>query len=185
MSQATLSHLNTVGRLAEKLGQPKSRVEYLLPTRWHRQLDSPENIFGFQIGDFNNGTMSGDTATENSDDGFQIGGPGPSGGDGFNLSNTATFGSNVSTDNTAQGYNIEGTPQTGKDTNTGSVSPRRNETSGRDHWSRAMSIFLSGGGLKMGQVVDATNPCGEHPVERTMDSNCLLAVIYRRFGIDT
>jgi len=56
---------------------------------------------------------------------------------------------------------------------------------GRDHWSKAMSIFLAGGGLRMGQVVGATNPRGEHPVERTMDSNCLLATIYRRFGIDT
>lgn len=56
---------------------------------------------------------------------------------------------------------------------------------GRDHWSKAMSIFLAGGGLKMGQVVGATNPRGEYPVERVMDSNCLLATIYRRFGIDT
>jgi len=56
---------------------------------------------------------------------------------------------------------------------------------GRDHWSRAMSIFLAGGGLNMGQVVGATNSRGEHPVERMMDSNCLLATIYRRFGIDT
>lgn len=56
---------------------------------------------------------------------------------------------------------------------------------GRDHWSKAMSIFLAGGGLKMGQVIGATNPRGEHPIERTMDSNCLLATIYRRFGIDT
>ncbi len=56
---------------------------------------------------------------------------------------------------------------------------------GRDHWSQAMSVFLAGGGLKMGQVVGATNPRGEHPIERAMDSNCLLATIYRRFGIDT
>lgn len=56
---------------------------------------------------------------------------------------------------------------------------------GRDHWPRAMSIFLAGGGLKMGQVIGATNPRGEFPVRRTMDSNCLLATIYRRFGIDT
>lgn len=56
---------------------------------------------------------------------------------------------------------------------------------GRDHWSRAMSIFLAGGGLQMGKVVGATNARGEHPVERMMDSNCLLATIYRRFGIDT
>ena len=56
---------------------------------------------------------------------------------------------------------------------------------GRDHWSQAMSVFLSGGGLKMGQVIGATNRRGEEPVERIMNSNCLLATIYRRFGIDT
>jgi uncharacterized protein (DUF1501 family) len=55
---------------------------------------------------------------------------------------------------------------------------------GRDHWPRAMSVFLSGGGLRMGQVIGATNPRGEHPVNRPMDSNNLLATIYRRFGID-
>ncbi|MEK6258340.1 MAG: DUF1501 domain-containing protein [Planctomycetota bacterium] len=56
---------------------------------------------------------------------------------------------------------------------------------GRDHWSRAMSVFLAGGGLKMGQVIGATNSKAEEPVERRMDSNCLLATIYHRFGIDT
>ena len=56
---------------------------------------------------------------------------------------------------------------------------------GRDHWPRAMSVLLDGGGLKMGQVIGATNSRAEEPVERIMDSNCLLATIYRRFGIDT
>jgi hypothetical protein len=56
---------------------------------------------------------------------------------------------------------------------------------GRDHWCRAMSIFLAGGGLKMGQVIGATNSRGEDPSERVMNSNCLLATIYKRFGIDT
>ena len=55
---------------------------------------------------------------------------------------------------------------------------------GRDHWPRAMSVFLSGGGLRMGQVIGSTNSKGEHPVEKPMDSNTLLATIYRRFGID-
>jgi hypothetical protein len=48
-----------------------------------------------------------------------------------------------------------------------------------------MSIFLAGGGLKMGQVIGSTNARGEEPRHRAMDSNCLLATIYRRFGIDT
>jgi hypothetical protein len=56
---------------------------------------------------------------------------------------------------------------------------------GRDHWPRAMSVFLAGGGLKMGQVVGATNPRGEEPARRAMNSNCLLATIYHQFGIDT
>ncbi|QDU27968.1 hypothetical protein ETAA8_30600 [Anatilimnocola aggregata] len=56
---------------------------------------------------------------------------------------------------------------------------------GRDHWSKAMSVLLAGGGLQMGQVIGKTSAKAEEPVERRMDSNCLLATIYRRFGIDT
>jgi uncharacterized protein (DUF1501 family) len=56
---------------------------------------------------------------------------------------------------------------------------------GRDHWSRAMSVLVAGGGLQMGQVIGATSAKAEEPVERAMDSNCLLATIYRRFGVDT
>jgi hypothetical protein len=55
---------------------------------------------------------------------------------------------------------------------------------GRDHWPRAMSVLLAGGGLRMGQVVGATNAQGEEPSVRAMNSNCLLATIYHRFGID-
>lgn len=55
---------------------------------------------------------------------------------------------------------------------------------GRDHWPRAMSVFLSGGGLKMGQAVGTTNSRGEEPSRRGMDSNCLLATLYHRFGVD-
>jgi uncharacterized protein (DUF1501 family) len=56
---------------------------------------------------------------------------------------------------------------------------------GRDHWASAMSVLLAGGGLKMGQVIGATSAKAEEPIERAMDSNCLLATLYRRFGIDT
>ena len=56
---------------------------------------------------------------------------------------------------------------------------------GRDHWPQAMSVLLAGGGLRTGQVIGATNKRAEEPVERIMDSNCLLATIYDRFGIDT
>ncbi len=55
---------------------------------------------------------------------------------------------------------------------------------GRDHWPRAMSVLAAGGGLKMGQVIGATNRKAEEPTVRAMDSNCLLATLYERFGID-
>ena len=48
-----------------------------------------------------------------------------------------------------------------------------------------MSIFLSGGGLKMGQVIGETNARGEDPAQRMMNSNCLLSTIYHRFGVNT
>ncbi|MEO1994900.1 MAG: DUF1501 domain-containing protein [Planctomycetaceae bacterium] len=56
---------------------------------------------------------------------------------------------------------------------------------GRDHWADAMTIFVAGGGLQMGQVIGATSRRGEYPVKRIMDSNCLLATIYHKFGFDT
>jgi uncharacterized protein (DUF1501 family) len=55
---------------------------------------------------------------------------------------------------------------------------------GRDHWPRAMSVFLAGGGFRTGQVIGATNPKAEEPVKRIMNSNCLLASIYSRLGIN-
>jgi uncharacterized protein (DUF1501 family) len=55
---------------------------------------------------------------------------------------------------------------------------------GRDHWPGAMSIFLSGGGMQMGQVIGATDSKAAAPVDRIMNSNCLLATIYQKFGID-
>jgi hypothetical protein len=55
---------------------------------------------------------------------------------------------------------------------------------GRDHWPGAQSALLSGGGLRMGQVVGATNAKGEYPRERPLTPQDLLATIYRHLGID-
>jgi uncharacterized protein (DUF1501 family) len=55
---------------------------------------------------------------------------------------------------------------------------------GRDHWPQAYSALLSGGGLKVGQVVGATNARGEHPATRPYSPQDLLATIYRHLGID-
>jgi hypothetical protein len=54
---------------------------------------------------------------------------------------------------------------------------------GREHWARSMSVFLAGGGLRMGQVVGATNSRGEEPRDRPLTPNDLQATLYRHLGI--
>ncbi|MGE5191213.1 MAG: DUF1501 domain-containing protein [Deltaproteobacteria bacterium] len=63
-------------------------------------------------------------------------------------------------------------------TQTGVLQP------GRDHWPQAMSVLVSGGGLKMGQVVGSTNSKGEHPKDRPLTPNDLWATVFRHLGID-
>jgi uncharacterized protein (DUF1501 family) len=55
---------------------------------------------------------------------------------------------------------------------------------GRDHYPAAMSVLVSGGGMPTGQVIGSTNKKGEHPQDRPLDPNDLLATIYRHLGID-
>lgn len=55
---------------------------------------------------------------------------------------------------------------------------------GRDHWPQAYSALVSGGGLRMGQVVGATNSKAEYPTERPYTPQDLLATVYRHLGID-
>ncbi len=55
---------------------------------------------------------------------------------------------------------------------------------GRDHWPRAMSILVSGGGMRTGQVIGATNSKGEEPVERPLTPNDLWATVYQHLGVD-
>ena len=55
---------------------------------------------------------------------------------------------------------------------------------GRDHWPNAMSVLVSGGGLKMGQVVGSTNSKGEHPQDRPLTPCDLWATVFRHLGID-
>jgi uncharacterized protein (DUF1501 family) len=56
---------------------------------------------------------------------------------------------------------------------------------GRDHWPDAMSVLLAGGGLRMGQVIGATNSRGEYPAQRPLTPRDILATVYRHLGIDT
>lgn len=54
---------------------------------------------------------------------------------------------------------------------------------GREHWARTMSVFLSGGDLRMGQAIGSSGPKGDEPVERPLSPNDLLATWYRCLGV--
>jgi hypothetical protein len=55
---------------------------------------------------------------------------------------------------------------------------------GRDHWPNAMSMLVSGGGMRTGQIIGATNARGEYPVDRQLSPNDLWATVYRHLGIE-
>lgn len=55
---------------------------------------------------------------------------------------------------------------------------------GRDHWPQAMSVLVSGGGLKMGQVIGSTNSRGEVPKDRPLVPNDLWATVLQHLRVD-
>jgi uncharacterized protein (DUF1501 family) len=55
---------------------------------------------------------------------------------------------------------------------------------GRDHWPRAGSMLFAGGGIRTGQVIGATDPRGEDPVDRRVGPEDFLATLYEHLGID-
>jgi hypothetical protein len=63
-------------------------------------------------------------------------------------------------------------------------TPRINPQAGRDHWPGAMSILYAGGGLKMGQVIGATDAKAERPISKPVTPGCVLATMYHVLGID-
>lgn len=54
---------------------------------------------------------------------------------------------------------------------------------GREHWARSMSLLVSGGGLRMGQVIGSTDSTGEAPKEHPLTPNDLLATWYHALGV--
>jgi uncharacterized protein (DUF1501 family) len=63
-------------------------------------------------------------------------------------------------------------------------TPKVNPTAGRDHWSTAGVALLAGGGLRVGQVVGATNPLGEYVIDHPVTPQDLAATIYTVLGIN-
>ncbi len=63
-------------------------------------------------------------------------------------------------------------------------TPRVNGSGGRDHWPGSMAAMLAGGGLKMGQVVGATDRKAERPSERALHPEDVIRTIYHVLGLD-
>lgn len=63
-------------------------------------------------------------------------------------------------------------------------TPRVNRAAGRDHWPPANFALFAGGGLKMGQVIGATDAQGAQVVGPGYNAQNVLATIYRVLGID-
>jgi uncharacterized protein (DUF1501 family) len=63
-------------------------------------------------------------------------------------------------------------------------SPTVNKDGGRDHWPRANCALLAGGGMKVGQVIGATDRLGGEPNERPVQFGEVFATLYHTLGID-
>jgi hypothetical protein len=63
-------------------------------------------------------------------------------------------------------------------------TPKLNTNAGRDHWPRAFSVLLAGGGIKGGQVIGKSDPRGESPAERPVTPTDLARTLYTLLGID-
>jgi uncharacterized protein (DUF1501 family) len=64
------------------------------------------------------------------------------------------------------------------------VGTQKGTTGGRDHWPQAGFALMAGGGLKMGQVIGATDPHGERPKGKPYTPQNVLATLYHVLGID-
>ncbi len=63
-------------------------------------------------------------------------------------------------------------------------TPKLNTAAGRDHWPRAFSVLLAGGGVKGGQVVGSSDPRGESAADRPVTPTDLARTVYTLLGID-
>jgi uncharacterized protein (DUF1501 family) len=64
------------------------------------------------------------------------------------------------------------------------VGTQRGTTGGRDHWPQSGFALMAGGGLRMGQVVGATDARGERPLGQPYTPQNVLATLYGVLGID-
>lgn len=63
-------------------------------------------------------------------------------------------------------------------------TPTINKDAGRDHWGKAMSMMLAGGGIKNGQVLGATDKQGADVTEGGVKPEDVAATVVTALGID-
>jgi hypothetical protein len=63
-------------------------------------------------------------------------------------------------------------------------TPKINSNGGRDHWGKAGSLFFTGGGTKVGQVIGATDDHAARPVTHSYTPADVAATLYAALGID-
>jgi hypothetical protein len=62
-------------------------------------------------------------------------------------------------------------------------SPKINDKAGREHWEHCYSALIAGGGVRGGRVIGASNPRGEHPIDRPVTPADLAATVHHAIGI--
>jgi hypothetical protein len=64
-------------------------------------------------------------------------------------------------------------------------TPRINNDVGRDHWSMCQTVILSGGGVKRGEVIGASDESAAYPTTSPVGIQDLLRTIFHQMGIDS
>ena len=63
------------------------------------------------------------------------------------------------------------------------LTPKINQTSGRDHWPKVFSSLMAGGGIKGGQVYGSSNATASEPEENPLSVQDWATTIYSCLGI--
>ncbi|NUN97714.1 MAG: DUF1501 domain-containing protein, partial [Candidatus Omnitrophica bacterium] len=61
---------------------------------------------------------------------------------------------------------------------------RINQDAGRDHWPKAFSVVLAGGGIHGGAIYGSTDARGAEPKDKPVGPEALAATLYHQIGID-
>jgi uncharacterized protein (DUF1501 family) len=63
-------------------------------------------------------------------------------------------------------------------------TPKINKNAGRDHWPRAFSVLMAGGGIRGGRVLGASDDKGMGPAGEPITPDQVAASFYHSLGID-